>query len=490
MSAEMKEQGLDLRETLYDQAAEEGLVGSALINPEVLDDPSIVGTRPSYFFIEKLGRIWKAEIELYHKGKDIDLITVAQVLKSRKQLKAIGGQAFLTQLANSIPSSVHAGSYAEIVTGFALRRSLYDKGADIVKAADSAKSPDEILNKLHSEIGDLRLSYLGVDGYRPLEWEELEAVIPDVRWLWPGQIPRGHNTVLVGAPDKGKSALALTLAARVGGGGSWPDGTLTKETGRVAWLDTESMQGINIKRRKWFGVPDGCLVVPSIGHDPFADITLTSESGWLAFETACRSEGVLMAVVDSLGGASLEENKPQIKIIMRRLASLALELDIGMLIVHHPRKLGLGEYDTITLDRVRGHSSIVQFARSIIALETPDPAIETVRVKSIKNNFGEKPEPVGFKWAGNMLSFGDAPREPKAETLQDQGVNLLQVLLKDGPVRATQIYDEAEQAGMSKKTIKRAKAAVGILALQRGGHWYWALSTPEENEDAPWWLES
>src|SRR3972149_994548 len=44
-----------------------------------------------------------------------------------------------------------------------------------------------------------------------------------VEWLWPGKIPIGKVTLLVGDPGLGKSLVALDVAARVTTGASWPD---------------------------------------------------------------------------------------------------------------------------------------------------------------------------------------------------------------------------------------------------------------------------
>jgi hypothetical protein len=46
-----------------------------------------------------------------------------------------------------------------------------------------------------------------------------------IAWLWPGRIPLGKLTLLVGDPGHGKSLLALDVAARVTRGLPWPDGS-------------------------------------------------------------------------------------------------------------------------------------------------------------------------------------------------------------------------------------------------------------------------
>jgi hypothetical protein len=44
-----------------------------------------------------------------------------------------------------------------------------------------------------------------------------------IDWLWPGRIPIGKVTLLVGDQGLGKSLVTLDLAARVSTGAPWPD---------------------------------------------------------------------------------------------------------------------------------------------------------------------------------------------------------------------------------------------------------------------------
>jgi RecA-family ATPase len=54
-------------------------------------------------------------------------------------------------------------------------------------------------------------------------FSDINAV--DVQWLWPGRIPVGRITLLVGLPGKGKSLVTIDAAARVSTGMPWPDGS-------------------------------------------------------------------------------------------------------------------------------------------------------------------------------------------------------------------------------------------------------------------------
>jgi hypothetical protein len=41
-----------------------------------------------------------------------------------------------------------------------------------------------------------------------------------------------------------------------------------------------------------------------------------------------------------------------------------------------------------------------------------------------------------------------------------------------GPVAAVEIMPKAEEQGISKKTLKRAKSALGVISIKRDGQWY------------------
>jgi putative DNA primase/helicase len=64
---------------------------------------------------------------------------------------------------------------------------------------------------------------------------------PDL-WLWPGRIPAGAVSLLVGDPGRGKSLIALDMAARVTTGRPWPGdypGAPPRDPGDVLLLSAE-----------------------------------------------------------------------------------------------------------------------------------------------------------------------------------------------------------------------------------------------------------
>ncbi|HEX3987952.1 MAG TPA: AAA family ATPase, partial [Verrucomicrobiae bacterium] len=70
----------------------------------------------------------------------------------------------------------------------------------------------------------------------------------NVQWLWPGKMPLGRITLLVGRAGEGKSLLTTDLAARVTTGAPWPDGSPCPQ-GSVIFVSTEDGSSDTIKPR-------------------------------------------------------------------------------------------------------------------------------------------------------------------------------------------------------------------------------------------------
>jgi len=246
------------------------------------------------------------------------------------------------------------------------------------------------------------------------------------------------------------------------------------------WCETEAAQAVNLDRAKAWGLPLDRVITPDLG-DPLADLKLDNDEGWEALERAARRPGVQLVIVDSLRGAFRgDENSSDCVSLLTKLAALARNTGLPVLVIHHLRKRGLFDDEKIDLDRVRGSSVITQMARVIWAIDRPDPLTpDRVRLQMIKNNVAKFPESVGFEISSQGVAFGEAPQEPEQETQRDKAADLLLSLLREEPKLATEIYAEGEGAAISKRTLKRAKQALGISAVRKEGRWWWSLPVRE-----------
>ena len=58
----------------------------------------------------------------------------------------------------------------------------------------------------------------------------------------------------------------------------------------------------------------------------------------------------------------------------------------------------------------------------------------------------------------------------------------LQELLADGPHRASEIYELAEDAGIAERTLKRAKGDLGVVSEKQGDGWWWRRPAEGDRE--------
>lgn len=301
-----------------------------------------------------------------------------------------------------------------------------------------------------------------------------------VGWLWEKWLPKGMVSLLVGEAGIGKSALALAIANIVMTGSAWPNSQENDNpSGLAIWTEMEGAQAILRERAVGWKVPLSKMLIPCATSDPLDKLWLDegNEPDWQALETAAHRDGVKLLVLDSLRGAYHgNENDSDSVCLMIKLAEIARDADIAILIIHHLRKKGIFDGAKINLDRVRGSSAIVQIARCVWAIDRPSPINpETNRLQQIKNNLARYPDPLGFNITDAGLVWVDTPEEPRIETTTDRACDLLLTLLEAGPKPATEIYKEGEGAGLSKDALRRGKNALGITIYKQKNKWWWDM---------------
>lgn len=132
--------------------AEKSLLGAVLIDDEVLADVT-EHVRPDDFYDKTHGVIFGAMMRLYEKHRPVDLLTLTDELKRKKEIDIVGGSAYLTELTTYVPTSAHAESYAEIVKQKSVRRRLIKASGDISELGfDEETSTDELLQRAEAEI--------------------------------------------------------------------------------------------------------------------------------------------------------------------------------------------------------------------------------------------------------------------------------------------------------------------------------------------------
>lgn len=310
--------------------------------------------------------------------------------------------------------------------------------------------------------------------------EDTARIVSATEWLWKGWLPRGHVTLLVGAPGDGKSALSLAVGDRLLKAQAWPDGQENTGASSIMWIDTEGTQAVLVERAITADSPMNRIMLPTA--DPLTDFALDDDDAWFDLRRGIAATTCGLLVVDTLRGVhSGEENSSQeTGRLMKGLQIIARDNKIGCLVVHHTRKLHeeSGEDSRLTLDRVRGSNAIVANARVVWGIE-PTRADGVKRLIVLKSNLGSRPDPLGFRMDEDGFSWCRLPNTESDAREMDRAAAFLRSWLQSGPSPADALKEAASADGHSMSTLCRAKKRLGIKSeRERGvpnGKWSWRL---------------
>ncbi len=124
--------------------AEQSVLGSILIDSDALARVIEV-LKPEDFYEPAHRLIYDVILELFDRGKAVDLITVSEALKKRGKFEEIGGIDYLTELIHTVPTAVNADYYAQIVKEKAILRALIRAGTEIARLGYEEERPPEQL---------------------------------------------------------------------------------------------------------------------------------------------------------------------------------------------------------------------------------------------------------------------------------------------------------------------------------------------------------
>ena len=109
----------------HNDEAEAALLGAVLIRNKTLEDVQGMVVKEDFYQISHQ-LIWEAINGLHTErpGVTIDLISLAQYMRTTGNLPAAGGASYISSLTDSVPSSANAVYYAEIIRSASIKRKL------------------------------------------------------------------------------------------------------------------------------------------------------------------------------------------------------------------------------------------------------------------------------------------------------------------------------------------------------------------------------
>ena len=212
--------------------AEMSLLGAVLIDDEVIADASeLVNAKD--FYDKRHAIIYSGMMRLYERHKPIDLLTLTDELKKKKELETVGGSAYLTELTNYVPTAANATSYAEIVEAKAIRRRLIKAGTEIGEMGfDEDASTQDLLGKAEAELfsvsdQSLKQDLVSIESILTESFDRIEELHRNkgqLRGIRTGYrdldnmtagLQRSDLIILAARPAMGKTTLVTNLAYNV-----------------------------------------------------------------------------------------------------------------------------------------------------------------------------------------------------------------------------------------------------------------------------------
>jgi hypothetical protein len=234
-----------------------------------------------------------------------------------------------------------------------------------------------------------------------------------------------------------------------------------------------------LERAKKWGIDRKKIILPL--DDATEDISLDNETHRNLMVSAASLPGVMLLVVDSLSGSSrMDENTTKMLGPIKFLAQLARDKKIAVLLIHHLRKKGEKDTNSVDLERLRGSSSIVQTARVVWAMDNPNNSTGYKRLRGIKSNLGKLAPAIGYIIDDSGISFGSLPIPEQSEktSAKEDAHIFLRRMLESGPCDAQEILAEAKKNGIAERTLNAAKSELGVRSEREGGpkgKWVWHL---------------
>lgn len=325
----------------------------------------------------------------------------------------------------------------------------------------------------------------------------------EIAWLWPGRVPMGRITLLVGRPGEGKSFLTTDATARVTTGTPWPDGSPCP-AGSVVLISAEDDPADTIRPRLDAHHADCRKVhllamVRRIGEDGTPRETMFTLADVFALEQVLKQvPDCRLVVIDPigsfLGGGTDAHRDNEVRAVLAPVAKLAEKYGPAVLVVAHRRKSAGTNADETAL----GSRAFTGIARAVWHLSR-DPQNKARRLLLPgKNNLAPEGDGLAFTIGGEPASIfwekepvkmnadealaaenagdgvGRFGPEPEARTAAE---NWLLEQLADGELPAKAIKKEVKDAGMVFRTVQRAAESLGIIREknQFSEGWQWRL---------------
>lgn len=306
-----------------------------------------------------------------------------------------------------------------------------------------------------------------------------EVQSQEIEWLWYPFIPYGKLTIIQGDPGDGKTTMVLNLAAKLSKGEALDENMKVTEPVNVIYQTAEDGLADTVKPRLELAGADCERIIVIDESDK--SLSMVDER----LEQAIVRTGARLLILDPiqayLGGGMDMNRANEARDMTKKLGALAEKTKCAIILIGHMNKASGNKA------AYRGMGSIDFFAvaRSVLLVGRVEGESNTRAVVQIKNNLAAFGHPKafalsedGFKWLGNYEITVDEVLggiTPKANKMEQAKQMLRELAETQSAVLSNEIFDRANELGISKRTLENAKKELGVQTRKINNAWYWEL---------------
>lgn len=301
----------------------------------------------------------------------------------------------------------------------------------------------------------------------------------EVAWLWFPFIPYGKLTIVQGDPGDGKTTLVLNIAAKLSKGEGLDSKMKRTEPLNVIYQSAEDGLADTVKPRLETAGAN-CENI-SVIDESIKSLSMIDER---LEEAVIRTKAKLLILdpIQAYLGGGMDMNRAnEARDMTKKLATLAEKYQCAIVLVGHMNKAAGNKA------AYRGMGSIDFFAvaRSVLLVGRVEGEANIRAVVQIKNNLAAFGHPKafelsedGFHWLGDYEITADEVLggiAPKANKLEQAKRLLREVAKTNNVMQSNEIFNLAEEQGISRRTLEGVKKELSIRAKRINNSWYWEL---------------
>jgi replicative DNA helicase len=344
--------------------AEQSILGGVLIENDALNTV-VEFLEEGDFYREVHQKIFHSMITLSERNEPLDLITLTNELKKKKELDEIGGASYLVSLVEAVPTAANIAYYAKIVKDKSTLRKMISTATEIVtQSFQEGKELEVLLDEAEQAI--FRISENRVKpAFYPIK-EIVKESFKVIEQLYEKKelitgIPSGFKDldrktagfqnadliIVAGRPSMGKTALCLNMAQHAAITAKVPTAIfsleMSKEQLAIRMLCSEGRVDSSRLRSGFLSESDWPKLTMAAGALSDAQIFIDDSPAISALELRAKARrlkadrGLGLIMIDYLqlmkGRSGVERREQEISEISRSLKALAKELNVPVIAI-------------------------------------------------------------------------------------------------------------------------------------------------------------